>query len=109
MPQLSIAGPGAVLDLGDKHRLDEDGGFPPQDDGRRFRHHPLEQLPQLARKLIRPAGSAAADIDELVTLPRGQQQTADRAGTVDGSKPTITKLSRLVQVIFRHESFRPER
>jgi len=29
-------------------------------------------------------------------------------GTVDGSKPTTTKLSRRLQVIFCHQSPRPE-
>lgn len=37
------------------------------------RRNTFKQLPQLLRKILGPAGTAAANIDELVILPGGEE------------------------------------
>ncbi|MEY9197471.1 hypothetical protein ABIA16_002587 [Sinorhizobium fredii] len=79
MPQLPILRPGAILGIGDEHRLDEDGVLSFQVYRWRIRPDCLEQLAELDRLRVRPAGSAAADIDELTSPPCRKQQPPDCA------------------------------
>ncbi len=73
MPELSLFRPGAILDLGDKHRPRENSTPAAERPGRRIHHDRIEQLAQLDRFLLGPARPASADIDEPLAVPRRQQ------------------------------------
>lgn len=79
MPQLFVFRPGAIFDLGDKQRPDEDSALAPERDWRFVLLNRVQQLTQLDRLLIASASAAAADIDEPIFIQGRQQEPTDRA------------------------------
>ncbi|MCY1235765.1 hypothetical protein D9M72_483940 [compost metagenome] len=79
MPKLSILRPRAILDFGYQERTGENRPLALQSYRRPLSRDCVEQFAQRDGFLIAPPSAAPSDVDEIITLPRGQDQPANCA------------------------------